>query len=109
MTDHDDRDPLKAAFEDYRRAPEDVVMRRGMTTDAMLDIDQNCHRDNPLRNGGSMVYDDDGNPEGMEPTDEYRRELSDAYMVDADLVHKLGLDGERLPNARILDLKAMNQ
>lgn len=98
----DDRDPMQAEFEDYRRPPEDVVPRRGMTAEALRDLDRRCGTGEPLRNGGAMTFDADGNPTGMEPTQQFPEGIS-RLVVTRRLIYKLGLRPEDLPNAHIID------
>ena len=107
MTDDnhdDDRDPFQAAFDDYRRAPRDVV-HRGMTTDALVDLDNRCAGDEVVHYGGRMILDGT-TPVGMEPGEDYHGELA-GCVIDLATVRKLGLTAEQLPNVRILDLGAM--
>lgn len=98
-----DRDPFQAEFEDFRPAPRDVVMRRGMTAEALRDFNHCCNADQPIRNGGAMTFDADGRPEGMEPTEQYDRELVGVYVIDRRLIRKLGLNPDELTNAHIID------
>ena len=98
----DNRDPLQAAFDDYRRAPGDAVPRRGMTVDALRDLDRRCGTGDAVQNGGSMTYDADGQPEGMEATTKYRETVNE-YVVTRRLIDKLGVRPEELNNVYIIE------
>ncbi len=98
----DDRDPFQAAFEDYQRAPDDTVRRRGMTYESLIDFDRRCGTGEIVRNGGAMTFDSGGNPKGMEATTEYRETVNE-YVITRRLVDKLGLRPEQLKNAHIIE------